>query len=111
MRPTECPSIESRPPYRWSFPLTRILGRIAAVFRFTGEYGAAIAGLLGIAMLWTGLLYSLTVERQAAIDKAFDDTNNYALVSQQQVAGIIRGIALADRGVPTSAPIWRWPAW
>jgi signal transduction histidine kinase/HPt (histidine-containing phosphotransfer) domain-containing protein/ActR/RegA family two-component response regulator len=72
--------------------MTPALGRIAAAARFTGEYGAAVVGLLGIVILWTGLLYSLTVERQAAVDKAFGDTDNYALAFQQQVAGIVRSI-------------------
>lgn len=92
MQPTERPLTESRPPYRWSLALTRALARIVAASRFTGEYGAAIVGLFGIAVLWTGLLYSLTVERQAAIDKAFGDTDNYALAFQQQAAGIVRAI-------------------
>ncbi len=65
---------------------------IAAVARFAGEYGAAGVGLAGIVIMWAGLLYSLSVERQAAIDKAFDDTNNYARAFQQQSAGIVRSI-------------------
>ncbi|HTB43552.1 MAG TPA: ATP-binding protein [Acetobacteraceae bacterium] len=60
--------------------------------RVTGEYGAAIVGLFGIALLWGGLFYSASVERQAAIDNAFADTNNFARALQEQVAGIIRAI-------------------
>jgi signal transduction histidine kinase/CheY-like chemotaxis protein/HPt (histidine-containing phosphotransfer) domain-containing protein len=70
----------------------RVLSCIAAAARFTGEYGAAGVGLFGIIIMWAGLFYSLSVERQAAIDKAFDDTNNYARAFQQQSAGMVRSI-------------------
>jgi signal transduction histidine kinase/FixJ family two-component response regulator/HPt (histidine-containing phosphotransfer) domain-containing protein len=70
----------------------RALATIAMAVRLAGEYSTAIVGLLGIAIMWTGLLYSLSVERQAAIDDAFDDTNNYARALQEQTAGIVRAI-------------------
>lgn len=70
----------------------RVLRWIAAAARFTGEYGAAGVGLLGIIIMWAGLWYSLSIERQAAIDKAFDDINNYARAFQQQSEGVVRSI-------------------
>jgi signal transduction histidine kinase/DNA-binding NarL/FixJ family response regulator len=84
-------AIRGSPGGRFAAP-TGVLRRIAGAARFTGEYGAACVGLLGIIIMWAGLFYSLSVERQAAIDKAFDDTNNYARAFQQQTAGIVRSI-------------------
>lgn len=74
------------------FPASWISGRIVAAWRFTGEYGAAVAGLLGIVILWAGLLWSVSDERQAAIDGAFENTNNFARALQEQTAGIVRAI-------------------
>jgi signal transduction histidine kinase/DNA-binding NarL/FixJ family response regulator len=52
----------------------------------------ALFGMVSIAVLWIGVLYSLSVERQAAIDNAFDDTSNFARAFQEQIAGITRAI-------------------
>ncbi|HEX3992882.1 MAG TPA: ATP-binding protein [Acetobacteraceae bacterium] len=81
---------------------TRVPRWIAAVARSTGEYGAAGVGLFGIIILWAGLLHSLSVERQAVIDKVFDDTNNYARAFQQQSAGIVHSIDQTLRYVRAS---------
>ena len=75
-----------------SVATAHVLNWIGAAARFTGEYGAAGVGLFGIIILWAGLSYSASAERQAAIDKAFDDTNNYARAFQQQSLGIVRSI-------------------
>jgi signal transduction histidine kinase/CheY-like chemotaxis protein/HPt (histidine-containing phosphotransfer) domain-containing protein len=100
MRQSKHPASDAGRSLRWPIvpqglaPLlvAPVLGRIASAAHFIGEYGAAIVGLLGIAILWTGLLYSLSLERQAAIDNAFDHTNNYARAFQQQITGIVRAI-------------------
>lgn len=65
---------------------------VAAAAHCVGEYGAAVVGLFGIALLWAGLLYLLSVERQAAIAKAFDDVSNYARAFQLQSTGLVRSI-------------------
>lgn len=78
----------------------RALGWIAAAARATGEYGAAGIGLFGILIMWAGLFYSLSVEREAAINKAFDDTKNYARAF---------GCALHSRGRPIAGTPNRLP--
>ena len=80
----------------------RVLRWLASAARFTGEYGAAGVGLLGILLIWAGLLYSLAVERQAALDKAFVDTHNFAHAFQQQSTGIVRSIDQTLRYVRAS---------
>jgi signal transduction histidine kinase/HPt (histidine-containing phosphotransfer) domain-containing protein/ActR/RegA family two-component response regulator len=92
MRLTARPLTDSSHQIRWSAAKSRALGRIAAAARFTGEHGVAIVGLFGIVILWAGLLWSLSVERQAAIDSAFQDTNNFARALQEQTTGIVRAI-------------------
>src|SRR5580658_10009301 len=92
MRLTARRATEPRRPYRRSIAMTRVLGRIAAAAPFLGEYGAAVVGLLGIVILWAGMLYSLTNERQTAIDGAYADTNNFARALQEQTVGIVRAI-------------------
>jgi signal transduction histidine kinase/HPt (histidine-containing phosphotransfer) domain-containing protein len=69
--------------------ISRLLANTA---HLVGENGAALVGLCGVVVLWTSLLYSLSVERQAAIDDAFLDTNHYARAFQQQITGIVRAI-------------------
>ena len=92
MRPSARPSAESRLAPGDPAAIARVLGWIAVAARRIGEYGAAVVGLLAIAIMWSALLYSLSVERRAAIDNAFDDTNNFARALQEQVAGIVRSI-------------------
>ncbi len=49
-------------------------------------------GVFGIVFLWTGVLYSLSNEQQAAIGKATDDTGNFARAFQEQITEIVRAI-------------------
>jgi hypothetical protein len=85
----------------------RVLRRMAAAARLAAEHGAAGVGLLGIIIMRAGLRYSRSVERQAAIAKAFGDINNDACALQQQRAGIVRSIdrtLLFVRAFHTCAP-------
>jgi signal transduction histidine kinase/DNA-binding NarL/FixJ family response regulator len=92
MRHTAGRPTEFRRPLQWSGIKRWILGRIVAATPFRWDYNTAIVGMFGILILWTGLLWSLSVERQAAIDQAYQDTNNFARALQEQTAGIVRAI-------------------
>ncbi|HEY1933570.1 MAG TPA: ATP-binding protein [Acetobacteraceae bacterium] len=49
-------------------------------------------GVLGIVVLWVGVLHALSVERRQAIAQAFDETANLASTIQQHVTGVSRAI-------------------
>jgi hypothetical protein len=55
--------------------------------RLTARQPSLLFGVFGIVILWVGVLCSLSVERQAAIDKAVRDTGNFALAFQEQITG------------------------
>src|ERR1700683_4704190 len=49
-------------------------------------------GVVGIVILWVGVLHSLSVERQGALDYAVRDTGNFTRAFQEQITGILRAV-------------------
>jgi signal transduction histidine kinase len=62
--------------------------------RGAAQYGGAILGLGGIAVLWTGVLYSLSVERDQAIRDAMQNASNLARVFEEHT---IRSLKAVDQ--------------
>jgi signal transduction histidine kinase/DNA-binding NarL/FixJ family response regulator len=78
--------------HRCSVAVAWVRRRSSVATHFAGKYGAVILGLVGIGLLWAGVLYSLSAERQTAIDNAFANTTNFARALQEQATGIARAI-------------------
>jgi hypothetical protein len=49
-------------------------------------------GVVGIVILWVGVLHSLSVERQGALDITVRDTGNFTRAFQEQITGIFRAV-------------------
>jgi PAS domain S-box-containing protein len=72
--------------------LAATLGLLPRVVRRAFHHPGILFGVLGIFFVWAGVGYSLSVERQAALDSAFNETGNLALAFEEQIAGIVRAI-------------------
>ncbi len=72
--------------------LSATLGLLPRAIRRAVHHPGVVFGLLCICCVWAGVGYSLSVERQTALDNAFDDTGNFALAFEEQIAGMVRAI-------------------
>ncbi len=65
---------------------------IRAVIAVITRQPSLMFGVIGIVILWVGVLHSLSAERQAALDNAVRDTGNFTRVFQEQIIGIFRAV-------------------
>jgi signal transduction histidine kinase len=83
------------PAFRVPFRNFRQL-RLGLALRMRGvaQYGGAVLGLGSIAVLWIGVLYSLSVERDQALQAATQNTSNLARVFEENT---IRSLKAVDQ--------------
>lgn len=68
-------------------PLRRGIGHAV---RLSIRHQRWVFGVLGIAFLWAGAWYSLSVERQASLNSTVAETDIFARAYQEQITGVIR---------------------
>src|SRR5260363_225985 len=78
-----------------SMPLFGRLDRaVDALVRLIGHFGSAVIGLSAIALVWVGIVYTITEERARTEQSALKNGANLARAFEEQ---IIRSIRAADQ--------------
>jgi signal transduction histidine kinase/CheY-like chemotaxis protein len=69
-----------------------LLSRMAQRLRSCGQAGGAILGLCAIAVLWGGILHSLSVEREQALQGAAQNTSNLARAFEEHIVRSLKAV-------------------
>jgi signal transduction histidine kinase/CheY-like chemotaxis protein/HPt (histidine-containing phosphotransfer) domain-containing protein len=70
----------------------RLWLRVALWVRGAARHGGAILGICGIVVLWSGVLYSLSVERQQALRGAAENTTNLSRAFEEHIVRSVKAV-------------------